>query len=316
METLGDEIMPKLCPKFNCNICDYYTSKKSSFDNHILSAKHQKRLKGDAQVTQSDEIMPKICHFKYQCENCNKSYESRNGLWKHKNSNNCVKIEQENVLQNDTKKNEIQELKEIMKFLMKENSEMKNMMFEVKKNGITNTNNSHNTTTNSHNKAFNLQFFLNETCKDAMNIGEFVDSLKLQLSDLEKVGEAGYIEGISSIIVKNLKALDIHKRPVHCADQKREVLYIKDEDKWEKENEEKYKLRKAIKRVAFKNEKLLPKYKELHPGCNYSDSKYSDQYSKLVIEAMGGIGNNDEEKEIKIIKNITKEVILDKNIID
>ncbi len=174
METLGDEIMPKLCPKFICKYCDYSTSKKSSFDNHNLSAKHIKRLKGDAQVTQSDEIMPKICHLKYQCENCNKSYESRNGLWKHKNSNNCFKIENDNILQND-KSNEIQELKEIMKFLMKENSEMKNMMFEVMKNGIGNTNNSHNTT-NSHNKALNLQFYLNETCKDAMNIGDFVDS--------------------------------------------------------------------------------------------------------------------------------------------
>jgi hypothetical protein len=155
--------------------------------------------------------------------------------------------------------------------------------------------------------------FLNETCKDAMNINEFIDSLQLQLSDLEDVGKLGFVEGISNIIVKNLKALDIHKRPVHCADQKREVLYIKDENKWERENEQKQRLRKAIKRVAFKNEKLLPKYKEEHPGCNYSDSKFSDQYSKLVIEAMGGAGNNVTEKEDKIIKRIAKEVIIDKS---
>jgi hypothetical protein len=310
METLGDEIMPKLCPKFICKYCDYSTSKKSSFDNHNLSAKHLKRLKGDAQVTQSDEIMPKICHLKYQCENCNKSYESRNGLWKHKNSNNCFKIENDNILQND-KSNEIRELKEIMKYLMKENSEMKNMMFEVMKNGISNTNNSHNTT-NSHNKAFNLQFFLNETCKDAMNIGDFVDSLKLQLSDLEKVGEAGYIEGISSIIVKNLKELDVTKRPVHCTDKKRETVYIKDEDKWEKD-EDKSKMHKLIKRVVSKNTKMFDKFREAHPDCQKYHSKFSDQYHKIIYESMGGKGDNDFEKNEKIIRNVLKQVIIDKS---
>jgi hypothetical protein len=302
--------MPKLCPKFICKYCDYSTSKKSSFDNHNLSAKHQKRLKCDAQVTQSDEIMPKICHLKYQCENCNKSYESRNGLWKHKNSNNCFKIENDNILQND-KSNEIRELKEIMKYLMKENSEMKNMMFEVMKNGISNTNNSHNTT-NSHNKAFNLQFFLNETCKDAMNIGDFVDSLKLQLSDLEKVGEAGYIEGISSIIVKNLKELDVTKRPVHCTDKKRETVYIKDEDKWEKD-EDKSKMHKLIKKVASKNIKMFEKFREAHPDCQKYHSKFSDQYHKIIYESMGGKGDNDFEKNEKIIRNVLKQVIIDKS---
>jgi hypothetical protein len=155
--------------------------------------------------------------------------------------------------------------------------------------------------------------FLNETCKDAMNITEFIDSLELQLSDLENIGKLGFVEGISNIIVKNLKALDVHKRPVHCADKKREVIYIKDQDKWEKDNDEKERLRKAIKKVALKNEKLLPKYKELHPDCNYSHSKYADEYSKIVIETMGGLGNNDIEKQNKIIRNIAKEVIIDKN---
>jgi hypothetical protein len=146
-----------------------------------------------------------------------------------------------------------------------------------------------------------------------MNIMDFAESIQLQLSDLEAIGELGYVEGISNIIVKNLKALDVTERPIHCADKKREVIYIKDEDKWEKENEQKIKLRKAIKRVAFKNEKLLPKFKELHPGCNYSDSKYSDHYSKLVIEAMGGIGDNESEKQDKIIRNIAKEIVINKS---
>jgi hypothetical protein len=194
--------------------------------------------------------------------------------------------------------------------LIKDNSELKNMMMKVIENGTTTTNNN----INSHNKTFNLQFFLNETCKDAMNIMDFVESVKLQLSDLEKVGEIGYVDGISNIIVKNLKALDVEKRPVHCTDAKREILYIKDDNKWEKENEDKNKLRKLIKKIANRNSRLLPQFKEKHPDCGKSESKYSDQYNKLIIEAMGGHGDDDSEKEDKIIRKITKEVVIDKEI--
>ena len=146
-----------------------------------------------------------------------------------------------------------------------------------------------------------------------MNISEFVDSLQLQLSDLENVGKIGYVEGISNIIVKSLNALDETERPIHCTDKKRETFYIKDENKWEKEDAEKNKIKKVIKKIACKNQRLLMKYKEEHPGCNYSESKFSEQYSKLVIEAMGGAGNNDAEKEDKIIRKIAKEVTIDKN---
>jgi hypothetical protein len=198
--------------------------------------------------------------------------------------------------------------------LIKENSELKNMVIDVcQKIQPSNTINSHNTN-NSHNKTFNLQFFLNETCKDAMNIMDFVDSIKLQLSDLEKVGEIGYVEGISNIIVKNLNSLEETQRPIHCTDTKREVLYIKDENKWEKENEEKNKLRKAIKRVACKNQRMIPKFKEEHPDCGKSASKFSDQYNKIIYEAMGGPGDNDKEKENKIIRHIAKEVTIDKTL--
>ena len=141
---------------------------------------------------------------------------------------------------------------------------------------------------------------------------EFVDSLKLQLVDLENVGKLGFVEGISNIIVKNLQALDVHKRPVHCSDSKREVMYIKDKDKWEKENNENLKLRKAIKHIAHKNSKLIPQFKEKYPDCGKSDSKYSDQYNKIIIESMGGSGDNDTEKEEKIIKNISNVTTIDK----
>jgi hypothetical protein len=144
-----------------------------------------------------------------------------------------------------------------------------------------------------------------------MNIMDFVDSIKLQLSDLETVGEIGYVDGISNIIVKNLKELDVTKRPIHCADKKREILYVKDENKWEKD-EEKKKLRKVIKRVASKNQRLLLKFKEIHPDCNTSSSKYSDQYNTIIVESMGGSGDNDLAKEEKIIRKITKEVVIDK----
>jgi hypothetical protein len=203
--------------------------------------------------------------------------------------------------------------KELIVLLLKQNSQLIEQNGEFMKNGSHNTNNSHNnTTTNSHNKAFNLNFFLNETCKDAMNIMDFVDSIKLQLSDLEKVGEIGYVEGISNIINENLKALDVTQRPVHCTDKKREVLYVKDENKWEKENETKAKIRKAIKYIAHKNTKLIPVFRNVHPDCGKSISKYCNQFNKIVIEAMGGPGDNDTEKEDKIIRNISKHVMIDK----
>ena len=302
---LSNENYAKICSKFFCEKCDYYTSKKSSFDNHNNSAKHQKSIN-------INENNAKLCST-FVCQTCNKTYKDNSGLWRHKKK--CTKEELENV---DTgQSNEIQEMKEFMKYLMKENSEMKNMMLEqqnimmkVIENGTHNTTN--NTThTNSHNKTFNLQFFLNETCKDAMNIMDFVESIKLQLSDLERVGELGYVEGISNIIVKNLKELDVTQRPVHCTDKKRETMYIKDEDKWEKDEENK-KLHKVVRKVTCKNQNLIPKFKETHPDCNTYHSKFSDQYNKIIIESMGGKGDNDYEKEEKIIKNISKQVTIEK----
>jgi len=300
METNSAKIQPKSAMKFFCNFCDYGTSKKCNYDTHLISLKHSRKSMLE---TAGNQIQPKFSQNQLFCEICNKQFLNRSGLWKHKNKGCCSEL----PLSKDTTD------KDIIMMLIKEHSEIKSLIMEVLKNGT--INNSHNTiNNNSHNKAFNLQFFLNETCKNAMNIMEFADSIKLQLSDLEAVGELGYVEGISNIIVKNLKALDITERPIHCADKKREVIYVKDEDKWEKEDDEKNKIKKVIKNVACKNQRLLMKFKETHPGCNYSESKYSDQYSKLVIEAMGGSGNNDDEKEAKIIKNISKEVVIDKNI--
>jgi hypothetical protein len=306
---------------FYCAFCDFECCKTSDWSRHLLRPKHQNNENDNKMVKNDNKKNAENANFflpKYVCE-CGNTYKYHSGLVRHKKTPNCKKtpktpyeITNVNALTNlvleVVKQN--QELVFLNNESQKYNQELTNKLVEMSK--VTN-----NTMINSHNnnKTFNLMMFLNETCKDAMNITEFVDSLQLQLSDLEDVGKLGFVEGISNIIVKNLKAMDVHKRPVHCADKKREVIYIKDENKWEKENDGKQRLRKAIQRVAIKNEKLLPKYKELHPGCNYSESKYSDHYSKLVIEAMGGAGDNDIEKQDKIIRNIAKEVVIDKGVL-
>ena len=175
---LGNNNLPKICPKFYCNICDYGTSKKSSYTDHLSSLKHQKSMDGKQN---SNQILPKFCS-EFICKNCNKKYKDNSGLWKHKKKCNLIESDDIPVTNNTNDKDEL------INYLIKENQEFKNLILEiVKKDTYNNSNN----TTNSHNKTFNLQFFLNETCKDAMNIMDFVDSIKLQLSDLESVGKLG-----------------------------------------------------------------------------------------------------------------------------
>jgi hypothetical protein len=303
METLGNETVAicgkKIDSKYYCEICHYKCCKKYNWVKHLTTEKHKNAIL----ETESGKKWHKGGN-KFECENCNRLYATNSGLWKHKQqckSNEATDRDVEDKINNPTDK-------DLIMLLIKENSELKNMMMKVIENG---THNTTNNTTNSHNKAFNLNFFLNETCKDAMNIMDFVDSIKLQLSDLEKVGELGYVEGISNIIVKNLNELDVTQRPVHCTDKKRETMYIKDEDKWEKD-ENNNKIKKAIKRVASKNQRLLPKFKEAHPDCGTYHSKYSDQYNKIIIESVGGSGDNDAEKEEKIIRNITRATTIEK----
>jgi hypothetical protein len=302
--------MPKNA-EFFCEKCGFVCFKSSNWTSHINTKKHFERTNGN--IRNKKEIPTFVCKCGHKCF-------TNSGLWKHKKkclSNTKTKREINEICTNDKELimmliKENSELKHLIMEQSKETSEFKNMMMEVIKNGTHTHNNTTNNTTYSNNKSFNLNFFLNETCKDAMNIMDFVDSIKLQLSDLENVGKVGFVNGISKIIVKNLKALDEKQRPVHCTDKKREVIYVKDEDKWEKEDTEYKKVRKAIKSIAKKNSKLLFEFKEKHPDCIEGDSKHSDKYSKLLVEAYGGSNNEDEDNENKIIKNITKEVIIDK----
>ena len=304
--------MPKNAEKFYCEKCDFVCSKQSNYSKHLLTRKHKN---DDKMMTNDDKKMPKmpknaaLIKKNFACE-CGKCYTHRQGLWKHKK--NCD-FNFNNIEANETTEtNETNKptRDDLIDYLIKENSDLKNMVLDVCKNMQPSNVNSHN---NSYNKTFNLQIFLNETCKDAMNLMDFVDSLKIQLSDLENVGKMGFIDGISNIIIKNLKALEITQRPVHCSDSKREILYIKDEDKWEKENEEKNKLKKAIKYIAHKNCKLIPEWKAKNPECINSYSSKSDEYNKIVLESMGGnLYNENLNNENKIIKKIAKEVIIDK----
>jgi hypothetical protein len=306
MEIFGNEIKQKLSKKYCCEICDYNTDRKSNLNNHLLSAKHIKEINGN-------EIKQKLS-TKHNCEYCNKIYETSAGLWKH--NKKCFKketviealIEPENNISSDLILNIIQQNQEFKDLLLEQNK----IIIEMSKNN--NTTNINNSMNNSHNKTFNLQLFLNETCKDAMNIMDFVDSLKIQLSDIESIGELGFVNGISKFIIKNLKALDENMRPVHCSDPKRESLYVKDANVWEKEDSENKKIKKAIKYISHKNICAIPEWKAKYPDCIYSDSKKSDQYNHIIIEAMGGSGDNDSEKVDKIVKKIAKEVRIDKNI--
>jgi hypothetical protein len=291
--------------KYSCEICDFVSCKKTDYNRHILTQKHI----NNENVVKNNALETDLT--KYSCENCCKSFKDRAGIWRH--NKKCIK-EEKSV----QKLEELEEVKplctndnnELINYLLKENQEFKNLILEIVKKDTT-TNNNIITNTNSHNKAFNLNFFLNETCKNAMNIMDFVESIQFQLSDLERVGEVGYIEGISNIIVKNLKALDITQRPVHCTDKKRETLYVKDDNKWEKDDEN-TKMHKMIRKVQDKNFRMIKKFKEKYPDYHKPSSKQSDVYNNIIIESMGGRGDNDYEKEEKIIKKVSKEVLVEK----
>ena len=286
---------PKVAKKFHCELCDYNTCKLYDYKKHLITEKHKKRENETFETEMKQNVDKNL-----QCI-CGISFNNRTTLWRHKKNCNFEIDNQEVNSMSD---------KDLIIMLVKQNTELMDML---KNNTSSQASQYTNSLNNNNNKTFNLQFFLNETCKDAMNIMDFVESIKLQLSDLEKVGEIGYTQGISNIITTNLKALDVTQRPVHCTDKKRETMYIKDEDKWEKEDDNKTKLRKAIKTIANKNIKLLPQFREKNPEYKNSSSKVSDKYDKLVIEAMGGLGDNDVEKEDKIIHNISKNVTIDKD---
>jgi len=294
MTTDDNAFSAKISKKFYCAKCNYYTSRSFNLKQHLNSIKH----KNNENNNENNSFSAKISKT-YYCVDCNKTFKDRAGLWRH---NKSIHVINKNSQLYVTTPSSDHVKDDMIIELLKQNKEL----LELVKNGTVHNNNHITTHTNSHNKSFNLNLFLNETCKNAMNITDFVESIKLQLTDLMEVGKLGYVEGISNIIIKNLCNLDETERPIHCTDKKRETFYVKDCGQWEREDTEKKHIKHVITNVAYKNQKLLQLYKDKHPGCNYSESNYSDEYSKLVIEAMGGFGNDDKQKEEKIIRNISR----------
>jgi len=291
---------------YYCEICDYKCFRKYDFTKHNMTSKHIKSTKSTEKSEKSENI--------FTCLICSKIFKDRSGHWRHKQK--CLQPENKIL---DASSNEVIVLTNLVLELVKSNGDLQKQVLEVSllcEKNVTNNNNSINNNTNisnSHNKTFNLQFFLNETCKDAMNIMDFVDSIKIQMSDIESIGELGFVNGMSKLIIKNLNALAENMRPVHCNDPKRDSLYVKHANVWEKEDSDNKKIKKAIKYISHKNICSIPEWRKKYPDCIYSDSKKSDQYNHIVVEAMGGPGDNDDEKADKIIKKIAKEVTIDKN---
>jgi uncharacterized Zn ribbon protein len=308
---------------FNCINCDFKCFKKSNYDKHLMTSKHKNRIK----LNDLEQIMPENAKFK--CKNCSKEYNARNSLWYHEkkciNKKTCnFEYKQCSIIENKNENNEISDKELIIMImkqnaelikghtdLIKENTEMKNIMLEqqsmimkVIENGTHNTINNHN---------FNLNFFLNETCKNALNIDDFVSSVKVSLSELENTGRRGYVEGISSIILNKLNTLSHSDRPIHCSDYKRETMYIKNDNQWIKETQEKPILKKAIKTIANENIKQINVWRQQYPDCTDSESKKNNLYLKIVSNSMCGSTKEESEKNYeKIISNVAKQVIIDK----
>jgi hypothetical protein len=273
-----------------------------------LTGKHNNDNKNNKKVAKSS----------HDCDICNKKFNDRAGLWRHKKK--CVEGSshmnddeqiQTNLILELVKQN--QEFKELLIQQSNQLLEQNKTMIEVAKNSQINNTINNNNTNNSHNKTFNLQVFLNETCKDAMNIKDFIQSLELTLTDLEKVGELGYAEGISRMFIKGLNSLDITKRPIHCSDVKREIMHIKHEDKWEKDNANQDKLKNIIKQLTHKNIMMLDDWKKANPGCTAYDSKKYDRYLKLTLESMGPTDDDAEKRDFnKIIRRVAENTTIDK----
>jgi len=301
------EKLPKTANLFTCNICDFKCYKQSNYDKHLLTTKHKNRI-------QLNNLETKNAKKMFVCEKCNKEYTVRNSLWYHEKK--CNKKKEKDDDDNYYEGINIKDKDALVLHLLKQNGDLHNKLIEMScKSNITNNNNNNNSNShNTTNNAFNLNFFLNETCKDAMNISDFVSSIKMSLDDLENTGRQGYIEGISSIIIKNLNKLGQIDRPLHCGDNKREIIYIKDNNEWIKESDDKPILTRAIKSIANQNIKQIKTWRDKHTNCTDSDSNKNNLYLKIVSNSMNGLTKEEGDKNIsKIISNVAKKTIIQKD---
>lgn len=320
----------KILKKYECSKCLFITGNKNDFRRHITTLKHQKCMDGvlEAQNVQSHE---------HKCDKCEKLFKSRTSIYRHRPR--CVSLfmnmatattmattmatEVPNIIIDATDSQikelvaENKEMKAMMMTMMKHNNDIQRQMIDLYKTSMPISSNSHNVNThhiinntNCNNPTFNLNLFLNEQCKDAMNIQEFINSIQLNMTDLENVGKLGYVEGISNIIIDNLQKTDLYKRPVHCSDVKRETLYVKDDNKWEKEGPEHQKMVNAVLAVEHKNIGLMGEWVAAHPKCMDSNTKDNDHYFKLSKTITDG------EKcgsLAKVIRRVAKNVVIDKD---
>lgn len=335
-----ETILPKTISVFRCEKCDFITSNKKDYNRHVSSVKHIRRVletgvsnkRGkNADFTQQENVFENVAFCgklqqhgggievndsgassgTYTCDNCGHTYQSKSGIWKHKKRCDSELGGGDRVL------------KTMMFDMIKNNQEFQNKVIEMMcvnsvaataaaaavpvHSEITNSNN-FNGTNYSHNKTFNLQFFLNEQCKDAMNISDFVSSITLKLSDLDGFGKLGYVEGISKIIIDNLRDTDIYKRPVHCSDAKRETLYVKDDNRWEREGPDNEKMTNAVRVIEHKNISLINEWAKRNPKCEDSSTRENTQYIHLSRAVLDG----DDQNIAKVIKRVSKEVVIDK----
>jgi len=282
---------PKIAKFFECEKCDYSCSKKSEWNRHILTRKHKNR-------TNRTKNIQKISNEKFICE-CGKSYNARNSLWYHKKK--CEYEEKMEEIQEEKKEENDLNYKEMFLEMVNENKELHKTMRDIIPTIGNNNNN------NINNSQFNINVFLNEDCKDALNLMDFVDSLKLQLKDLDNTGKLGFVEGTSRIFIEGLNKLEITKRPIHCSDIKEETLYIKDNDTWEKENKNKDKMKKAIDKITDINMDQMPEWVKENPKF-----ANDDEYLKVISNIMNVMdkGKQNKQKD-KIINNVAKETFID-----
>jgi uncharacterized C2H2 Zn-finger protein len=345
-------ILPQKTPiHFKCETCDFVTSNKKDYKRHLQTIKH-KSTQNQLNTPKSQLLTTNLTleNPKLTCV-CGKIYKDKSGIWRHKKKCTSIKhtqLEKDNMddeysedeehtvehseQHSKTKfynipptNNEIIEImkaqmidnQEFRKFMMDQHINMmeqqKQMMEMATKSTITNTNTINANSNCNNNNTFNLQFFLNEKCKGALNLSEFVDSIKVQLSDLENFAHVDYANGISKILLKNFNNLDTYSRPIHCSDLKRETIYIKENDSWTKEPDDKPTLIKAIKQVAFKNIKLINEWVKENPGCQDPRTKQNVKYNKIVMNSMSGGTVEEQHDNIEqIVKNVTKAVVIDK----
>ena len=306
------DFTPKKPLIFECIKCAFTTSNKKDYSRHLSTAKHKK-------FTECTHFTPKnpTAHI---CDICEKQYKSRMGLWKHKQK--CVTNEKEIMIQSQELEETILNTEnpnnfDTMMELIKQNQEFKELIVEQNKQLIElaqkpTTLNNHNQTIHNNQK-FNLNFFLNEQCKDAINMSDFLEGMTLDLEDLTETGRLGYVGGISRIFINKLRELDTYKRPLHCTDMKRETLYIRENDEWSKEENSKQTLNSIVNRVANKNCKTIQQWTDEHPDYIVMDSPENQEFMKLSQAILGGFGEQESKQfQDKVVKNVIKEVMVSK----